>query len=163
MISWLRHRRERLEQVDAEADKLIGDLGVEAYAEARRREHESSDDAMALRWNRIALAVAHKTGKRVGLDTSTRMAMNVDLGPDREPAGARAPTFFKARSGRRLEQHPRPGSTAISDPVYQRGIRFPTLNYERSRDSSLRLVGRNRRRCEYRIAASNDRIAHPQQ
>ena len=30
MLSWLRRRRE----TDAEADALIGELGVEAYAEA---------------------------------------------------------------------------------------------------------------------------------
>ena len=51
MLSWLRRRRETAERIDAEADALIGELGVEAYAEARRREYESSDDALALRWN----------------------------------------------------------------------------------------------------------------
>jgi hypothetical protein len=40
---------------------------------------------MALRWNQVALAVAHKTGKRIGLDLSTRMAMNAVFAPDREP------------------------------------------------------------------------------
>ncbi len=38
MPSWLRRRRETAERIDAEADALIGDLGVEVYAEARRRE-----------------------------------------------------------------------------------------------------------------------------
>ena len=75
ILSWLR-RRKTAERIDAEADALIGELGVEAYAEARRREYESSGDAIALRWNQVALAVAHKTGKRIRLDTSTRMAMN---------------------------------------------------------------------------------------
>ena len=70
MLSWLRRRRETAERIDAEADALIGELGVEAYAEARRREHESSGDAIALWWNRVALAVAHKTGERIGLDTN---------------------------------------------------------------------------------------------
>ena len=84
MLSWLR-RRKTAERIDAEADALIDELGVEAYAEARRREYESSNDAMALRWNQVALAVAHKTGKRIGLDTSTRMAMNAVFAPDREP------------------------------------------------------------------------------
>jgi hypothetical protein len=84
MLSWLRRRRETAERIDAEADALIGELGVEAYAEARRREYESSDDAIALRWNRVALAVAHKTGKRIGLDTSTRLAMNAVFAPDRK-------------------------------------------------------------------------------
>ena len=48
MLSWLRRRRETAERIDAEADALIGELGVEAYAEARRREYESSNDAIAL-------------------------------------------------------------------------------------------------------------------
>ena len=49
MISWLRQRRGTAERIDVEADVLIGELGAEAYAEARRREYESSDDAIALR------------------------------------------------------------------------------------------------------------------
>jgi hypothetical protein len=94
MLSWLRRRRETAERIDAEADTLIGELGVEAYAEARRREYESSDDGMALRWNRIALAVGRKSGKLVGLDTSTRTAMNAVFAPDREHAGDRKPQPF---------------------------------------------------------------------
>ena len=93
-LSWLRRRRETAEMIDAEADALIGELGVEAYAEARRREYESSNDALALRWNRIALAVGRKSGKLVGLDTSTRMAMNAVFAPDREHAGSRKPQPF---------------------------------------------------------------------
>jgi hypothetical protein len=91
MLSWLRHRRETTERIDAEADALIGELGVEAYADARRREYESSDDAIALRWDQVALAVGRKSGKLVGLDTSTRMAMNAAFAPDREHAGDRKP------------------------------------------------------------------------
>ncbi len=91
MLSWFRLRRETVQRIDAEADALIGEWGVEAYAEARRREFESSDDAIALRWNRVALAVARKSGKLVGLDTSTRMAMNVVFAPDREHGGDRKP------------------------------------------------------------------------
>jgi hypothetical protein len=94
MLSWLRHRRATAERIDAEADALIGELGVEAYAEARRREYESSNDALALRWNRIALAVGRKSGKLVGLDISTRMAMNAVFAPDREHPGDRNPQPF---------------------------------------------------------------------
>jgi hypothetical protein len=93
MLSWLRRRRETAERIDVEADSLIGELGLEAYAEARRREYESSGDAIALWWNRVALAVAHKTGERVGLDTSTR-SMNAVFAPDREHAGDRKPQPF---------------------------------------------------------------------
>ena len=94
MLSWLRRRRETAERIGAEADALIGELGVEAYAEARRREYKSSGDAIALWWNRVALAVAHKTGERIGLDTSTRMAMNAVFAPDREHPGDRQPQPF---------------------------------------------------------------------
>ena len=79
MLRWLRRRRERLERIEAEADALILNLGVEAYAEARRRQREASSDAMAREWNRVALAVARKTSKRAGLDTTTRMAMDADF------------------------------------------------------------------------------------
>ena len=94
MLSWLRHRCATAERIDAEADALIGELGVEAYAEARRREYESSGDAIALWWNRVALAVAHKAGERIGLDTSSPKAMNAVFGPDREHDGDRQPQPF---------------------------------------------------------------------
>ena len=76
MRSWLRRRRARLERVEAEADALILDLGATAYSQARRREHEASSNAMAREWNRVALAVARKTGQTVGLNASTRIAMD---------------------------------------------------------------------------------------
>ena len=42
----------------------------------------------------VALAVAHKTGERIGLDTSTRLAMNAVFAPDREHPGDRKPQPF---------------------------------------------------------------------
>jgi hypothetical protein len=93
MLPWLR-RRKTAERIDAEADALIDELGVEAYAEARRREYKSSGDAIALWWSRVALAVAHKTGERIGLDISSPMAMNVVFAPDREHAGDHKPQPF---------------------------------------------------------------------
>ena len=77
MFAWLRRRRQRA--IEAEAYALIRRFDADAYGEARFREREASSEASARHWNRVALAVAHKTGKRVGLDTSTRMAMDVDL------------------------------------------------------------------------------------
>jgi hypothetical protein len=78
MRSWLRRRRERLERVEAEANALILDLGATAYSQARRREHEASSDAMAREWNRVALAVARKTGQTLGLNASTRIAIDAE-------------------------------------------------------------------------------------
>ena len=137
----------------------MGELGVEAYAEARRKEYEFSGDAIALWWNRVALAVAQKTGGRIGLDTSTRMAMNAVFAPDREHTGAREPR--PSSQGDELK------STLALQPFrLQFNSSAPdsrTVNCDRSRDSSFGCVGRNRRRCEDRNAAPNDRIAHPRQ
>jgi hypothetical protein len=83
--AWLRQRRERAERIEDEADELIRLLGDDAYAEARRREHTASSSAIAREWNLIALAIASQTGKRIGLDLSSRMAMNAVFVPDREP------------------------------------------------------------------------------
>ena len=47
-------------------------------------------------WNRIALAVARKAHKRVGLDAGTRMAMDADLGLGQ--ANSETLPFFDARS-----------------------------------------------------------------
>ena len=53
-----------------------------------------SGDAIALRWNQVALAVAHKTGERIGLDTSTCLAENAPFAPDRQHTGDRKPQPF---------------------------------------------------------------------
>ena len=79
MLSWLRRRRERAERTEAEADALMRQRGVLAYAEARRREREAKSRVEAQTWNRVALAIAHKTGKRVGFDTASRMAADAAL------------------------------------------------------------------------------------
>jgi hypothetical protein len=79
MLSWLARRRARMVRTDAEAEALIRDLGDRAYSEARRREREASSDEIAEDWGRVALAVARKSGKRVGLDTTTRMARDADF------------------------------------------------------------------------------------
>jgi hypothetical protein len=67
-----------LAQADAEA--LIRDHGAAAYREVRERERDvilPDGTTLAGRtpehWRRIALHVARMTGKRVGLDTATRM------------------------------------------------------------------------------------------
>jgi len=85
MRRWLRRRRERSERIETEADELARLLGDDAYSEARWREHTASSSASAQEWNLIALAIARHTGRRIGLDLSTRMAMNAVFAPDREP------------------------------------------------------------------------------
>src|SRR5271157_1210464 len=79
-------RRERVERIEDEAWELIRLLGVDSYGEARWREQTASSRIMAQEWNLIVLAIARRTGRRIGLDISTRMAINAVLAPDREPA-----------------------------------------------------------------------------
>jgi hypothetical protein len=94
MLPWLRRLRARMEQIDEEARAIINDFGVDAYCEARRREHEASSDAIAKDWGQIALAVAHKMSKRIDVDPSTRVAMNAVLVSDREATPARKPRLL---------------------------------------------------------------------
>src|SRR5271157_2290074 len=79
MLSWLARRRARIGRIEAEAEALIRDAGDRAYSEARRREREASSDPIAKDWGRVALAVARKTGKRVGLDPATPMSTDADF------------------------------------------------------------------------------------
>src|SRR5260370_26256679 len=74
MLSWLRRRRETAGRREAKANALVRAFGGEAYAQARQRERGAGNGATAREWSRVALAVASKTGGRVGLDTSTPMA-----------------------------------------------------------------------------------------
>jgi hypothetical protein len=89
MQRWLNSRRARNQRIEAEAEALIRDLGNGAFHEARRREHEASSDTIASEWAEVALAVARKTGSRVGLDISTQLAMNTFFVLDREPDESR--------------------------------------------------------------------------
>jgi ribosomal protein L39E len=85
MLSWVRRQRHKIERIEAEADALIQNLGLGAYSAARRREHDASSEPVARHWRRVALAIARKTGRRVGLDTSTRMATEADLTAKGDP------------------------------------------------------------------------------
>jgi len=79
ILLWLRRRRERVSGIEADANLLIRELGSEAYSEARTMERRATSPDERRRWRDIALAVASKSGKRVGLDTATRMAMEADF------------------------------------------------------------------------------------
>jgi hypothetical protein len=88
MLTWLRRRRERAALIEAEAEELVRLLGADAYGEARWREQTASSDSMAQEWNLIALTIARSTGRRLGIDTSTRMGMNAVFAADRGPSSA---------------------------------------------------------------------------
>ena len=85
ILAWLRRRRERASRIEAEASMLIRELASEAYAEARLMQRRAGSVEDRRHWRDVALAVARKTGKRIGLDTATRMAMEADFSRSSKP------------------------------------------------------------------------------
>ncbi len=78
ILSWLRRRRERARRIEADAGMLVRELGSEAYAEARRVQRRAKSFEERHHWRDVALVVARKTSKRVGLDTATRMSLDAE-------------------------------------------------------------------------------------
>jgi hypothetical protein len=70
MLAWLLWQLEKIERIRATAGALMDECGDEAYAEARRRKREANRDETAADWRRVALVVARRTPRRVGLDTA---------------------------------------------------------------------------------------------
>ena len=91
MLSWLMIRRGRSALIASEADMLIRDLGVEAYAEARRRERDANDFATARFWSRTASAIAGKIGEQIGLDAAHACGREPDFRALIETFKAQAP------------------------------------------------------------------------
>jgi hypothetical protein len=91
MLSWLRYRRERAKCVEAEASMLIRELGPVAYAGSRLEERQARSSDERRHWRDVALAIARKTGRRIGLDTSTRIAMEADFGESQDATVAPGP------------------------------------------------------------------------
>ena len=80
ILQWLQHRRQATRLAHADAEALVRDHGSEAYREARQRERDvilpdgtTHAGRTPAHWRRVALIVARITGKRVGVDTATRM------------------------------------------------------------------------------------------
>jgi hypothetical protein len=96
MLFWLLRQLDRIERRHAVAGVLMSQFGVEAYAEARRREREASSHRLAREWRRVALIVARRTRKRVGIDTVTRPAL-LEFGPVDEPTpiASERPQLFR--------------------------------------------------------------------
>ena len=75
MLGWLFWHLERIERIHAVAGALIGEFGVEAYAEARRRQREANSVGAAREWRRVASVIARRTPGRLALDAATRPAL----------------------------------------------------------------------------------------
>jgi hypothetical protein len=84
MFTWLRRRREDARRIEADAAALLAEYKLAAYSEARQRQQDAHNAVTFAHWGRVALAVARLTGKRVGLDTATRMATDANFRGNRE-------------------------------------------------------------------------------
>ncbi len=71
MLAWLLWQLERVERIHAVAGLFINEFGVEACAEARRREREANSAGTAREWKRVASVIARRTSKRVDLGAAT--------------------------------------------------------------------------------------------
>jgi hypothetical protein len=67
---------------------LVRELGQDAYSEARLMENRAKSADERRHWRNVALVVARKAGKRVGLDTATRMSLDANFS---EQGAAQAP------------------------------------------------------------------------
>jgi hypothetical protein len=85
---------------------------------------------MAQEWNLIAIAIARQTGRRIGLDVSTQMAMNTVFAPDREPAERKPRPQSELAP---LDAKPQPYRIQFG----RRCARLWTVDFGRSRDSGV--------------------------
>ena len=85
MLAWLLWQLERIERIHAVAGMLIGEFGVEAGGEARRRERQASSAGTARDWRRVASVIARWTSKPVALDAATRPTL-LEFDPVADPA-----------------------------------------------------------------------------
>ena len=58
---------------------LVRELGHDAYSEARLMQRRAKSVDERRHWRDVALVVARRTGKRVGLDTATCMSLDADF------------------------------------------------------------------------------------
>jgi hypothetical protein len=84
MLYWLLLQLERLERIHAVAGALMSEFGVEAYAEARRRQCEARSDRSARDWRRVALSIARRTSARARLDAPAPPPLP-EIGPLDDP------------------------------------------------------------------------------
>lgn len=66
----------RRQAIKDEAEKLMQEFGAEAYAKAREAMREARrrrNGRLERYFAKVAVAIADRTGKEIGLDTATRM------------------------------------------------------------------------------------------
>jgi hypothetical protein len=90
MRQWLYRLREEARKADADALLLIAENRLRAYSEARQRQQDAHSAETFAHWGRVAIAVAQKTGKPIGVDTATRIVG--DEAAERRPRWPRGRT-----------------------------------------------------------------------
>jgi hypothetical protein len=78
MLAWLLRQLETIERIHAAAGALMSEFDDDAYAEARRREREANRDRTARDWRRVALVIARRTPRRVGLEAAIPLPQEPD-------------------------------------------------------------------------------------
>lgn len=63
MLSWLRHRRERAERIDAKVKVLTGAFGVDVYYEARQRQRKAESAEATREWRIVRAGHRTQDGK----------------------------------------------------------------------------------------------------
>jgi hypothetical protein len=77
MFAWGRKAGKAQARVESDAAALMGS-GGDPYRAARAKERAAANDDEARHWSRIAIELDKRTGRRVGLDTATRMGLEMD-------------------------------------------------------------------------------------
>jgi hypothetical protein len=79
-------------------ESLTRAFGIDAPYEARQRQREAESAEAAQEWRAVALAIARKTGSRLGLDTATRRRWTRTSRPrDKGAARLRTPSPERRR------------------------------------------------------------------
>ena len=96
MLSWLLWRLERIERIHAVARLLVKEFGLEASAEARRRELRANSAETARDWRRVASVISRRTAKSAAFDAPTSSALpEMGSGPDPKWVAADPPQVFR--------------------------------------------------------------------
>ncbi len=72
MFTWRGRAKDERARIEVDLAALT-EVETDPYRAARQRERAASNHAEARHWSRVAMAIAKRTGKSVGLDVATRM------------------------------------------------------------------------------------------
>ena len=86
MMSWRRLRHERSAWADTVGDAFIAEFGIDAYSKARGLQRDAATCELTSHWARVALTIARKMRKDIGLDTAAHMGKDSGSSTALKPA-----------------------------------------------------------------------------